>query len=226
MIFVIHCPRCDVDNIVPVNLSTPTVCVKCGESLVASNVEPPSLSKLQSLVDKYLPGRGVRIEYASIKEDGVAYLDKNLIQINPKQSEGLGCGTGYASYNPLIDYNAIPANEPISPEVMVRLEKEAKEKANLSFEERYILTTLHEIAHFLFPDKKPKWVERELEKARKALKENPSETLDLWAYNRWLDNPGKEESFYSYVLGHPNHVKVHKWAWKELLRLRNPPSAQ
>jgi len=34
MIFVIHCPRCDVDNIVPVNLSTPTICAKCGKSLV------------------------------------------------------------------------------------------------------------------------------------------------------------------------------------------------
>ena len=50
MIFVILCPKCKVDNIVPKNLSTPTVCLKCGENLVT----PSPASELAALPGKHI----------------------------------------------------------------------------------------------------------------------------------------------------------------------------
>ncbi|TMI59747.1 hypothetical protein E6H14_02490 [Candidatus Bathyarchaeota archaeon] len=43
-----HCPHCKADNIVPLNLSTPTICEKCGESLVSKS-EDPELDALNDL---------------------------------------------------------------------------------------------------------------------------------------------------------------------------------
>jgi len=118
----------------------------------------PTVAELQSLVNRYLPRRHVKISYRQLDSGqtgygthGIAYLKtrKIVIDSNPALWKfGTGCDVGIGTYTPFMPKDM--------PEVMglkqlsdwVGTVEAAHPK--LAVREHVIQVTLHEIGHFLF----------------------------------------------------------------------------
>jgi hypothetical protein len=167
------------------------------------------------------------------KCDGVAYMGRKmrLIEIRTYQSNSISCFVG-THFDPLLSQLGVKAYpDGVAGEELKELEKEAArqlEALKVTDTEHFLLTTLHEIGHFRFPYRLPKWVIRFRNKIGRKLAHGQEkqvrlkDILDAAFDNRPLSwDPSKIVEFQDHLTGMINHLEVHNWAWKEFLRIRN-----